>query len=346
MLTPGPRLLAALFSLAAICPASAWDDSPSADPSRAREAPHTVLANPTLEAVIMHPDPESGFYRKRRFEWAGIVSWVRVGDHTFVGRPAPDGGEIHSLGLIGEFIPALPVGPSTEQAEDVIIRIGLGKFRNPADERGRRRQPEWIERATWTTEAKDHGIAYRQQFHDADSGIAYSLAKTISIDPQRPILTIAYRLTNEGTREIKTEHYNHNWFSLDGQAASPSVSVSWRFPPEPEVLEFKPRHGAVLEGNKLSFAGPFDGPAATWLALGPMKQPHLNFFRLACAERAMAVDIAGDWSPFQHKLYATIREICPESFVAIHLQPGDSQQWTASYTFHVNGIPPDQPPSS
>ena len=49
----------------------------------------------------------------------------------------------------------------------------------------------------------------------------------------------------------------------------------------------------------------------------------------------LAVDLAIDAPPAKVALYGEPRALCPEPFTAIHVEPGQTQTWTTTYTMRT-----------
>ena len=49
------------------------------------EAPRRTISNGMVHAEVYLPDPERGFYRGTRFDWAGIIGSLTSGDHQYFG---------------------------------------------------------------------------------------------------------------------------------------------------------------------------------------------------------------------------------------------------------------------
>ncbi len=49
----------------------------------AAEYPAARIATSKIEANVYLPDAKAGFYRGRRFDWAGVIGTLKVDGHDF-----------------------------------------------------------------------------------------------------------------------------------------------------------------------------------------------------------------------------------------------------------------------
>lgn len=331
-------LFVPLFALCAgTLPTFAWDDRPCVSEDKVFQAPHAILRGGRIAAVIMHPDPDRGFYRKQRFVHAGIVSRLVTAGHSYIGGDPGNSLDplagAHSMGISGEFGEPLIVRTATPGTPVELIRIGLGSFtaasRKPKDLRA----AQWDEKATWEWRDSNSSVSYSQEF-DHESGYGYRLEKIVSMVPEKNILRLDYELENTGDKRIETSHYLHNWFRPDGATVSRETEVLYPFRPATAVVSAQLKNGASFEGNRLTFSpNAENATGATFIEFEARPNTADNQSVLRNRDTGARVAIRGDWAPVTHKLYATTRGVCPEPFIDIFLRPGATVTWSVNYDF-------------
>lgn len=290
----------------------------------------------------MQPDPEKGFYRKRRFDWSGMVVTARSPKHIFIGRGKPGDKEIApTLGLSSEFIDPLLIGGETIVASPSLIRVGVGRFDVKVDEKGKP-QLQMTAPFPWKVVEREASIFYEQEVRDP-SGYAYRYTKELELAPGKPIIRVTCSLKNTGKLPIKTRNYHHNWFRLDDVALGPEISLELPYDLPPLLVDAKFPNGAWIEGPYVAFH-PVEKRTggAVWVELKAVEDAKKNAFILRNHGTGAEIRHRGDWTPVQHKVYATTREFCPEPFLHLDLAPGREKSWSMTYEFVDSS--PSQPP--
>src|SRR5215472_1881075 len=230
--------------------------------------PETEISKGTLRIKIYLPDAEKGFYRGRRFDWAGVIASLEYKGHTYfgpffekfdpavadveIGNPVVAGIASAASGPVEEFIGAdeSALGYSTARAGGTFCKIGVGALRKidnapyssyvnypvvNGGKRSVRSGPDWIE--------------FAQQV-DCGSGYGYAYIKTIRLEKDEPVMTIEHRLLNRGVKAIETLVYDHNFLTIDRGPTGPAIEVAFPFSPKPT----KPIDAlAEVEGKRLVF---------------------------------------------------------------------------------------------
>ncbi len=52
----------------------------------AQSFPETEISNGVIHAKVYLPDPEHGYYRGSRFDWAGVIASLICGGHEYFGH--------------------------------------------------------------------------------------------------------------------------------------------------------------------------------------------------------------------------------------------------------------------
>lgn len=303
------------------------------------EYPHVVLSGENMEMSVFLPDTEKGFYRSTRFDWAGIVWQLTCDGHTyFVSRHAPHDPENngHAMSLAGEFSIGtnkhIPQRYPETKAGETFMKIGAGVLRKPANDTPYRFNTDYelVDPGTWTTQYGTNWVEFTHVLSD-EHGYAYRYTKHMELIEGSHTLVIRNSITNTGTKPILEDHYNHNFFTIDSESIGPQYEVKLAFAPDAGSTS-PPEETAVMEGNKLVYLQ--DVPRSFLLKLsGFGDSPADGQVTIENKNTGAGVEIGGDFPLYGFNLYTSRRAVCPEIFVKIDVEPGETQKWTRFYRF-------------
>lgn len=275
-----------------------------------------------------------GDYQGTRFDWSGIITGItmRDGNHTFcVAESLVEGEGTGGIGLCNEFSLREAIGYVDTPVGGLFPKLGVGLltrldqgpyqfFRNYPLE------PYRIEAE------QENAQTMKFTVHPENcDGYAARLEKSISVEGNR--LQIAYQLTNEGSRVIRTDEYNHNFFGIDGHQVGPEYALSFPFEIMPWSDEPETMDGVVIEGGVVTWAGKPDKPFYF----------HINGFESCSSDwlwelhhRPSGVGVR-EMSSFpvsSAAVWGVGHVVSPEMFISIELAPGESKKWTRVYEFY------------
>ena len=297
--------------------------------------PSATLDNGVVRALVYLPDARRGYYQGVRFDASGIVAQATVGGHTFFGAlrtphhpQCPDS----VAGPVEEFGMNDPLGYDEARPGESFIKIGVGLLRKVSDQayffNGAYplvRAPAW--RVTRTLDS----LRFRQDLAD-ERGWGYTYVKRVRLPAGRPELRIDHELRNTGARAIATDHYSHNMIRFDDRPIGRGYRIEFPFVPQGI-----PKPGqASIEGRAVVFrpatlAGAMFMPMAGWAGAED------NAATIRHDELGLALRVATPVAPCRYNFYAEAPVICPEPFIPIRLQPGESTAWTTVIAFEVAG---------
>jgi hypothetical protein len=312
----------------------------------------TTIHGGGVDAIIALPDPARGFYRGTRFDWAGMIVEVRLGEHRFYGpwfdAIAPN---IRDFTDDGRTVVAGPQTAATGPAEEFIgpgpdpvpgfagapvggtfLKIGVGRLRK-ADGKpySRFRGYEIVDGGRWETRRNARAVTFRQQVAPDAAGYGYVYEKVVRLE-RGGVLEIAHRLTNSGTRPIVTQVYNHNFTRFDDRDIGPGLSVD--FPYLLPVVSATPLLAAV-EGSRLRYLATLaPGDHVTLAADGFTSDPRTSGFTIT-DPGGVRVHAVSDTPVVRVQLWSVRSVVAVEPFIAIDLAPGAEKRWTWRYSFAV-----------
>jgi hypothetical protein len=142
-------------------------------------------------------------------------------------------------------------------------------------------------------------------------------------------------LTNTGKKPFTTEQYSHNYLSLDGAQVGPNYLM--QFPRDFETQGLQPEQQKTEREILFREVIPPSVQAVN-AAISPLKDPWLpgDRFTISNTRNGMRVGLSTDAPVSRFVIHATPSYVCPEMFVRIQLQPGESQRWIRRYEFHAD----------
>lgn len=302
----------------------------------APDVPTATISNGTVRATIHLPDAKSGYYRGARFDWSGQVSSLTWKGHEYFGQwndtydPT-----LHDAiqGPVEEFLGSDNSAPGYAEAAagGTFVRIGIGTLRKPAGEKELQRfgRYEIVDGGTWTTTPGKDSIAFVHELKDG-SGYAYTYRKVLRLAGDQ--LIIEHELKNTGSKKIATEVYNHNFFMLDRKTTGPDNVVRLPFTPKAS----RPLNGMVeVRGRELAIARPFEAKESIFTEVeGFGATASDNGFEMENRATGAGVRVAGDRKLSKLYFWSHYRTVCPEPYVDVSVEPGQTSSWKISYTFY------------
>ena len=296
------------------------------------EIPQAEITNGLITAKLYLPDAERGYYRGSRFDWSGVIPELKYQGHDYFGQwfPVYDP-KLHDAicGPVEEFS---EMGYAQAPVGGEFVRIGIGGLRKPA-EKGFLRfgRYELSNPGKWTVKkAKDH-VRFTHQLNDV-AGYSYVYDKKVRLVKGNPEMVLEHTLKNTGEKPIQTQVYNHNFFTIDHQPTGPDIVVKFAFP----LIETMETPAVRFHGKQIEYLHDFE-PKET-VFLGEI-QGHSNRvedydFRIENVKTGAGVRITGDRPVAKIIYWASATTSCPEPYIDITVQPGESFSWNIVYQFY------------
>ena len=304
-------------------------------------APAVTIANGKITARVTTPDPARGFYRGTRFDQAGVVTSLKLGNREFYGpwfdRTAPDvldytytddglvaGPDSAVSGPVEEFAP-LGFAP----APGLFVKIGVGVLRQPdSAPYDHYRHYEIADAGTRETRTTANSVTFIQTLNGA--GYSYVYAKTLRLVPGMARLAIEHRLKNTGMAAIATTVYDHNFLRL----VPGGGAVTVRFPFALTPATAPPAGLARVAGNTLTYPRPLAGRERLSLPLtgyGPSASDY--DFTVTDPATGAAVRVRGDRPLIRINTFAIAQTQAVEPMIAVNVAPGAELRWTYTYDY-------------
>lgn len=300
----------------------------------AADFPTKVLKTDALTVTVYPPDAEKGMYRGTRFDWSGVFGVEFAGHKLFgpwLGDPDPKNHD-SIIGPCEEF--GMFVNPLNYDAATVgerFLKIGVGVLEKPKEEKYRFfHNYRIVTPGPWGVDATDSTITFKQTV-TTDFGYGYAYTKTITVKGKQ--LVIAHTLENTGTKPIHTDHYNHNFFNVDGDAVGKNYELEFPFTPAavkpverfPEIVK--------LDGKKLTLTKELDTGTIYSGITGFDATAKTSGVTMRHKPSGVTVQVKGDHPLKQFNVWGMKTTLCPEPFIELKVEPGKAASWKWEYAF-------------
>lgn len=297
-----------------------------------------AIARGGVKLWVYLPDARKGVYRGTRFDWSGLVAQAQWQRHSFF-APWKDTHDPANhddiLGTAEEFGMESPLGFAEAKAGETFIKIGIGHLRKGRDaDYGFWKKYDIVKPAEWKVMKTDASIRFEQALTDG-RGWSYQYTKTVEVLEDEPGFVIRRMLKNTGTRAIETDHYGHNFVSIDGQKIGPAYRLSVPF----SIATKQPPqfHGVGrIQGNQILLSDAVAPDKALWAAIEGFRGEADHAALVENTRTGAAVSIQGDLPVSRFAVYIAATAACPEPFVAINLQPGQEMRWSTRYILRID----------
>ena len=305
------------------------------------QAPKGAISNGIVTARLLLPDTERGYYRGSRFDWSGVVESLNYKGHEFFGQWFPRYDPLlHDaiMGPVEEFRGkdgALGYGEA-KAPNGLFLKIGVGLLRKLYDEPYNfARGYPLVNPGRRVVRVEKDQASFVHEINDGE-GYAYEYKKTLRLPRGKAQLVLEHSIKNTGKRAIDTEVYDHDFYMLDHESTGPDFHVKFTFTPKPKD-EFK--SPALLDGKEIRYerelnAQP-ESAAGELVGYGPTAID--NDIRVENSKAGIGVRETGD-KPISRLYFWSIKTtVCPEAYIKIHVEPGQTFKWKTTYEFYLLG---------
>jgi len=319
-----------------------------------REAPAVTLTCGALRARVLIPDSRRGFYRGTRFDWAGMISSLTLGEQQFYGawfetiaQKVRDfqygsnnvivaGPNSAAVGPAEEFDWRDPPGFAQARAGDLFLKIGVGGLVKPdGGPYSNARDFRIAEPGRRDVDCTRSSVTFRHSVGDI-GGYAYEYQKRVLLSSTGPALHIVHALCNTGSRSITTQVYNHNFLTFGGTGLSRGASITFPFPIT--VTPPLPGPAVPMKGNQIVLFPALkkrDSVAALINGFDGRRQHHR--FVVEDLRSSASAEIIGDQPLTRLGLWSIRSVLAVEPFIQLTVRPGESVGWTQTTKFFAAG---------
>jgi hypothetical protein len=305
----------------------------------AAEFPRAEISNGLIQAKLLLPDAEKGYYRATRFDWSGQIQSLVFKGHDYFGEwnDRPYDPKLHDaiMGPVEEFSDTDAPGYAEAPVGGTFVKIGVGVLRKPQEKAyDHFKTYEIVDPGKWTVKADADSVEFTHVVKDPVSGYGYEYTKMVRLAKGKPELALEHRLKNTGTKAISTEAYEHNFYMLDKQPTGPDVVVKFPFEVK-AVNEWKP--GLVeLRGKELAYVKELQKGDTAYNSLTGFGPDVKDYdIRVENSKTGAGVRQRAD-RPLSRMVYWSIRPTaCPEAYIHVAAAPGKEFTWRIVYDFYL-----------
>lgn len=287
-----------------------------------------TIGSDRLQVQVVKPGSE--IYGRTRFNWNCFVNRITLDGQVEFAEPEQRDstrGTSYGAGICSEY--QHPAAYESARVGEEYPRLGNGyllktdkPFNFMQNEPCRPFPTIWQvekDRISFVTDAAlCQGFASREE-------------KTICVEGNT--LSIHTKLTNYGKRDIVAQEYNHNFLSLNGEAISPDYTM--------HLPGFANLAGGKFLGDNLY--GDDENqclklhrlPETAYMTfLDTVKEGFAPYsYKLTSKNSSFSVTETDSFVPARAVVWGVEHCMCCEVFVQINIQPGQSQEWTRTWTF-------------
>lgn len=189
------------------------------------------ISNESLTISVHTPDAKNGYYRGTRFDHAGVFESIIYRGCNYCEPWFESYSPLMHDAVCGPAEEFSPIGLEGTKAGDPFLKIGVGILERLDDEPyDRFRLHRILDEGVRVTETGEdfvrfiHGIT-------SETGYGYDYVKEIAITSGNSFV-IRHSLRNTGSKTLKGDAYNHNFFTLGLLQTGPSRTIDFPFRPD------------------------------------------------------------------------------------------------------------------
>jgi len=291
------------------------------------------ISNGLITAKLHLPDAEQGYYMGSRFDWSGVIYELKYQGHDYFGEWNPvRNPKLHDAitGPVEEFT---HIGFAEAPVGGEFLGIGIGGLRKTTDKAFERfGYYELSNPGKWTVEKAKDEVVFTHQLDDV-AGYSYVYQKKVRLVNNKPEMVLEHTLKNTGKKAIRTDVYNHNFFMIDNQPTGPDMVVKFAFPVtvarEHPLIKINDRQVEYLRELGLKESAQLTG------VQGFSDSVEDYDFRIENRKTGAGVRITGDRPISKIVYWSCHTTLCPEPYIDIDIQPGESFTWNILYHFYT-----------
>jgi len=168
---------------------------------------------------------------------------------------------------------------------------------------------------------------------EGDYGYVYS--KKVRLANNKPELILEHTLKNTGSKLLETNVMNHNFFVIDSLTTGSDFTV--QFPFELQAQPTKEQSAAQVKGNAINLEA--GDPHKKNFFLEDIKgyTSDIKDYQITVNHKpsGTGVTILSNRPIEKLNFWASVKTICPEPYIHIRVDPGQTFEWTTTYQFRA-----------
>ena len=299
--------------------------------------PTAKISNGLLNATLYLPDAKDGYYRGARFDWSGVIPELEFKGHTYFGQWFEKYSPTLHDAIMGPVEDFSPVGYDEAKTGEAFLKIGIGMIVKPEEPKYFFANPyQIVNPGVWKVKKKPTRVEFIQKLTDKDYSYAYK--KAVELLKGKAEMVLSHSLENTGKKAIETNVYNHNFFVIDQQTIGPDYVIKFPFTPTGEP-QGKGNFGKIQD-NQIKFLKELSSnDHLQYLSLLGFSNSSKDYdISIENHKTGAAVRITCDQPLSRLAFWSAIKTICPEPYIHIKINPGETIEWKIYYQFYTCDI--------
>lgn len=301
----------------------------------AQKVPQIEINNGLIKAGIYPPDITNGYYRATRFDWSGVIPYLEHDGHSYFGKWFKNyDPEVHEsvMGPVEEFT---QLGYEEAAIGESFLKIGVGMLVKPKETTYNNfKLYEISDHGIWKIKKKANEVIL--QHHLKDVKYSYKYEKRISLSKGNAELMLSHQFTNTGSTSIDTQVYNHNFFLIDSLEIGPGYVVKLPFDIQAEGRVKGVGKFAEIDKKEIRFIEKLQEGNQVYIEYirGYSKDSKTYTIHIENRKTRAGVKIHSNRPLSKLSFWSAYKTLCPEPFIKIKADPGETISWETTYTFY------------
>jgi hypothetical protein len=172
-----------------------------------------------------------------------------------------------------------------------------------------------------------------------DPEFSYEYKKELYLSKDKPELILFHQLKNTGRNIIETEVYDHNMFMFDHELTGPQFTIEFPF----SLIEKKEGQGlrdlVSVKKNQIVVNRNFSKTEQVYARLEGYNKTSEDYnIKIENHHTGAAINISADRPISKLIFWACSTILCPEPYMQLRVNPGETVSWKISYKFYTCNI--------
>jgi hypothetical protein len=297
--------------------------------------PQTEISNGIIRARIYLPDAIKGYYRGTRFDWSGVIPDIEYKGHTYCGQWFEKYSPTLHDAIMGPVEAFSPLNYEQSPVGGSFVTIGVGSLLKEDDTPYSPYQYHKIlDAGKWKVNIKNDCVEFIHTLNDPE--YSYEYKKKLFLVKGKPEMVLLHQLKNTGRKTIETNVYDHNLFFIDQQKTGPQYVIHFPFPP----VEKKEGQGlgemVTIKDKQIVINRPFLKTEQAYALLEGYNNSAEDYhIQIENHKSGAGLSISADQPISKLVFWACSTILCPEPYIRLKVNPGETATWKISYQFYT-----------
>ncbi len=284
-----------------------------------------IIRSDELEVRLLLP----GNYTRSRYDHSAMVEQVCLGENTFLGREKiGDGCGLGGVGLAFCLEWADTALYDGTAVADLFPLMGTGLLKRTDTSPFLFNRDYPVVPFEHVVRADEHSVSVQTLPHLCQ-GMAFEQKRCFKVEGNS--LLVCCRLKNVGENRIEGTEFCHNFFQFNRMPVDSRYRLSFPYTILPRM-----RRGQLLVERDALRLGAFDeATTSTAFWLNGFEGLQSHWMKLEHDGTHTGVLVEEDFPLCRIYSWNNQDALCPETFIALSLAPGEERTWTRKYSFYA-----------